>query len=789
MTSEAPHRPGQEPGEVSPGAGGPAPYGDHPAQLDNGYPPTPPTSVWRRPRQPGGRASPPPPGPGNGRQSSAPAWTQPRRPAPELRLGRRSGAAADRTGRRVARPSPPGPPREQAGPAWAAANPPAGAGPARVGATRPSRPAPAGPPRRGSSPPGRRPPSRAPGVRRRCPPPPGSRRTTRPAPAAGAPRRRSSRTIPHRSGGWTRGSRHSGRPFRRLGRRDPRTAAGGPGPLGWLGHAAAGRPAGLGSAGRAGRPRVGLRRAHHPRRRAGSRPDPGSRTRRGPRRTTRTGPAGWAAGNPGPAGRSRPLGRLGGGRAGPAGRRGAGPRLGRPGAGRRRLGKLAAGPRDDDPDRSGGWAAGRAATHGEPAQQAGWGAPDDQRPANGWSWRRRRTQQQDRTAPEESARAGAWGTAAPAQDDRPESGGWTPQEPSPARATASVPPPDGPPGWGANQDDAPQWTRGDRPAGPDAEPWPASEAARGLPRLTRRAPSPHGWEPGRAEESSVYQPAPGPGISPANAVPLPPQEQRVPGASLAASPPGDYLPPAQFSPAAEAPRPAGCLADPQGYESEQSGAVPGWFCEASHQEPQSPAGPGGRAAYLSPEARRCLRQRVGADGQPGDAPDRPGPAARPARRPRSPGCTAARVDRSRTRPAAAGRPQRRNPDQGQPFRRPGPAVPLRRTGRPVPLRRPGPAGAAARLRRDALGAAVVARGPAAVPARRAVLHGPGGEQPAGQRRAPAEAEPPRLTRSAGRPATAVPATRSAVPARATLTGGPGGHHDPFGGPARPGRRR
>ena len=27
MTSEAPHRPGQEPGEVSPGTGGPVPYG------------------------------------------------------------------------------------------------------------------------------------------------------------------------------------------------------------------------------------------------------------------------------------------------------------------------------------------------------------------------------------------------------------------------------------------------------------------------------------------------------------------------------------------------------------------------------------------------------------------------------------------------------------------------------------------------------------------------------------------------------------------------------------------
>ncbi|MBQ1015585.1 hypothetical protein KBX53_32590, partial [Micromonospora sp. M51] len=46
---------------------------------------------------------------------------------------------------------------------------------------------------------------------------------------------------------------------------------------------------------------------------------------------------------------------------------------------------------------------------------------------------------------------------------------------------------------------------------------------------------------------------PAPGISPANAVPLPPQEQRVPGASLAAAPPADYAPQAQFAPIPEQP--------------------------------------------------------------------------------------------------------------------------------------------------------------------------------------------------------------------------------------------
>lgn len=49
------------------------------------------------------------------------------------------------------------------------------------------------------------------------------------------------------------------------------------------------------------------------------------------------------------------------------------------------------------------------------------------------------------------------------------------------------------------------------------------------------APSETQWP-----DPPAYQPAPAPGITPDGAVPLPPQEARVPGATLAASPPADF---------------------------------------------------------------------------------------------------------------------------------------------------------------------------------------------------------------------------------------------------------
>ncbi|WP_236145820.1 hypothetical protein [Verrucosispora sp. SN26_14.1] len=60
MTSEGPHRPGQEPDEAPPG-GGPAPYGDRSAQPDGGYGATAPDLGW---------APPPPARP----DAPAPSW-------------------------------------------------------------------------------------------------------------------------------------------------------------------------------------------------------------------------------------------------------------------------------------------------------------------------------------------------------------------------------------------------------------------------------------------------------------------------------------------------------------------------------------------------------------------------------------------------------------------------------------------------------------------------------------------------------------------------------------------
>ncbi|MGY0007809.1 LppU/SCO3897 family protein [Micromonospora sp. I033] len=233
--------------------------------------------------------------------------------------------------------------------------------------------------------------------------------------------------------------------------------------------------------------------------------------------------------------------------------------------------------RDDDPDRSGGWAAGRSAGVAEAPQPSAWGAPEEQRPAGAWSGAASVPQQREPERAADEPGQPAWGAAAP-----------TPAE-APARASASVPSPDSPPAWAGNQDDPGQWTR-ERPAAPEAEPWAPGEAwGRAAEAQPEQSASP-GWEPARAEDGPMYQPAPGPGISPANAVPLPPQEQRVPGAALAAAPPADYAP---FEPGDR---------NPQAYEPEQA-ADAGWGTPApAHEEPQSPAGPVVPGPRTSPEA-------------------------------------------------------------------------------------------------------------------------------------------------------------------------------------------
>ncbi|MCI4063540.1 hypothetical protein MRQ36_13495 [Micromonospora sp. R77] len=102
-----------------------------------------------------------------------------------------------------------------------------------------------------------------------------------------------------------------------------------------------------------------------------------------------------------------------------------------------------------------------------------------------------------------------------------------------------------PPAWGTAPDaEAPQWNRPERPVVPEGEPWSPDEVWGRAAEAEPAAAQSTGWDQGRAEEPPAYQPSLGPGISPENAVPLPRQEQRVPGASLAAAPPADYAPPA-----------------------------------------------------------------------------------------------------------------------------------------------------------------------------------------------------------------------------------------------------
>ncbi|MFI1196096.1 hypothetical protein ACH4T9_22985 [Micromonospora sp. NPDC020750] len=280
-----------------------------------------------------------------------------------------------------------------------------------------------------------------------------------------------------------------------------------------------------------------------------------------------------------------------------------------------------AGGQQDDPARSGGWNAGSPASpQDDPARSGGWNAgrqPDDPARSGGWAAAEGKRDDQ----PQPTAWAGADGTAKPGawgavsvpqqQEDRPAVPDWAAAEPTsvpPARATATVSV-DGPPSWSAPAEDQQQWPgpdRTERPAVPDVEPWAPGEAwgrsAEAEPAATQ--PAGNGWEPERSEDRPLYQPAPAPGISPANAVPLPPQEQRVPGASLAAAPPADYLPPAQFTPEIE---PSGREGGPSAYESELAGADNGW---GRAEEPQPPAGPVVPAPRMSPEGQASARAAV-----------------------------------------------------------------------------------------------------------------------------------------------------------------------------------
>ncbi|MEV0809253.1 hypothetical protein [Micromonospora sp. NPDC050200] len=607
MTSEGQHRPGQEPDQVPPGAGGPAPYGDRhpqqdagygdPAAPDLGWAPPPPAGrpdqsapAWATQDQPPawGAAQPPQQGepaqPGQWATPSQPAWAaQSDQPA--------AWSAAPVPGQPAGQGEPAQPAwaqPEQAAPAWAqpesgvrgAARVPQPAGQPQDAWSTPADPAGSGGWNAGA------------GQQEQAPAANGWGAAPHDEPARSGGWNTTAQDDPAQSGGWNAGGQQepaNGWGAEAASQQDDPARSGG-----WT--AASHQDDAPRSAGRASVP---VPQQPEPAAPAWGQPENGARTaaqvppapdawstqddaaRSGgwnatqPAQDEPAGPTGWNA-----AGQNEP--------AGPGGWNTAA---------------------QDDSVHSGGWRTAPQEDERSPqpwdagaAQTSGrWDAREEQQSGDGWGAAApaRDDQRPDRDWPaaEEPARTGSWGGAAmPGPDDRPEVGGWTPPE-QPPRATASVAVPDNPPAWGANAENPPQWAGADRPAVPDAEPWAAEEAWGRAEAEPAQRSTGDAWEPKRADETPIYQPGPAPGISPANAVPLPPQEPRVPGASLAATPPADYVPPAQFGGAADQSsfEPAGREGAPPAYEPERSGWGPA-------EESQSPAGPVVPGPRTSPEA-------------------------------------------------------------------------------------------------------------------------------------------------------------------------------------------
>ncbi|NES26008.1 hypothetical protein GCE86_26260 [Micromonospora terminaliae] len=595
MTSEAPHRPGQEPGEVSPGAGGPVPYGDRPAQQDNGYgapdlgwAPPPPAGrpaqsapawaaaddqppAWTPPGgQPAaGRAAaqvPPPAEPGGwgppaqpawgSREQAAPAWETPGQGAPAWGAPEQAGP---QRGAEPAPPTwaaaPPGNPAEPNQPAWGAAPAPSGEQPDWAQAGEPGGrgaaqvPAPATVPNESwATPAGQDDPNR---------------------PGGWTPATGQQDDDPGRSGGWRAAQDdNSGGWAVGAGARqqDDQPAWGQQGEQaapGWSPAEPTARAAAKVSVPGAVRPENAW-------------PAPDDQRQAG---RWQNGPAthgddpnqsgGWQHGS---TAQDDDQGQSGGWQHAPAAH---GDDQGQSGGWQH--GSTA---QDDDPDRSGGWAAGRSAGAAEAPQPGAWGAAEEQRPAWGAAAAVPQQREPERSA-DEPGQPGWGSAAAPAAAEVP------------ARASASVPSPDSPPAWGGNQDNPGQWSR-ERPAIPEAEPWePGAAWGRAGEAQPEQSSSP-GWEPARADDGPIYQPAPGPGISPANAVPLPPQEQRVPGAALAAAPPADYAPFTSGGDPGDR--------NPQAYEPEPAADAGRGTAGPAHEEPHSPAGPMVPAPRTSPEA-------------------------------------------------------------------------------------------------------------------------------------------------------------------------------------------
>ncbi|MGK5737587.1 LppU/SCO3897 family protein [Micromonospora sp. URMC 103] len=585
MTSEGPHHPGQEPDEVSPGAGGPAPYGDRPAQPGNGYGATGPDLGW---------APPPPAGSPN---PSAPAWAAQQDQPPAW------GAAQTPPATEPGQPAPwgaTGAPQAAWGgaaeqPAWAQAQPGA-RGAAQV-------PAPAAPPqgwpqddsaRSGGWP----------------QPEPGAAASQDDQAGAGWPQ------SGQANGGWAAGGHPGEQPANGgwgNGAPDNASAA-------WAGgQQQTDQPAWA----QADQGAPGWAQAEQSARGAAQVPaadDPGR--------------GGWAP--------QQDAAGAGGWPGGAANQQDA------PGAG----GWPGSATNQQDAPGAGGWPGGAANQPAGAGQPAGWGAaptPDD-RPRQQPDWLL--NQDQDRS-PDDTGSAG-WGGSA---GDPNRSGGWA-AEPGTAPTRASA----GAPGTGS----LPQRNPADRSSVPDVEPWAAGEA----------------WgaaaDPARpAEEPPVYQPGPAPGISPANAVPLPPQEQRVPGASLAAAPPADYGSPAEVQPATygtPSERGDWPQADQPGPAYESEPAVWGQQADARGDEPSSPAGPVVPAPRTSPESGAALPDSAAGRATASAAVplasrvvppnDQAMPAAAPAPQPRVYGRPA--------RPEPADEPEQAEPDGYGVERRPEP---------------------------------------------------------------------------------------------------------------------
>ncbi len=486
MTSEGPHRPGQEPDEVPPG--GPAPYGDRPAQQDGGYGATAPDLGW---------APPPPARP----DASTSAWAS--------QQGNPWGTAqaTQQAESPVPGSQPPwlaqGDQREQPGQGWAPAGPSTSDQPAWATGEQ------ANPAWPGSTTPD----------------------TAQPAE-------------------WTPNQSPAGQPADWSGGQ----------PAGWGGSqqpewASASRPddqtPGWATAGESEPARPDWAQAEQP---APVRSDP-------PARATAQVP------QPDAASSHRPT--------------------------------------PDEPARSGGWQAEQqeppAWATGQRREPAAGGWSTEQ-PAEAWHTGGDRPAQPDWATPQPAEAAG-WpaGDAAaheqpqwsPPAQERPATG-WTPGEPAigSARPGDSGPPPS----WSPAQEPLPSRTAGERSSLTEMEPWAPGEAWGNTGPTEAASARPDAEpDPGRADEAPVYQPAPAPGISPANMVPLPPQEPRVPGASLAAAPPADYAPSTPFGgdQAGPGPRPG----------AEQPAGGIGWGQpESRHEDPQPPAEPVIPAPRTSPEA-------------------------------------------------------------------------------------------------------------------------------------------------------------------------------------------